>query len=82
MVQTTFSEKKEKIKNRKNKKSGFCHIRAYVRVKDEKQYISPDVDAVKHQNIAFKPIFSPIERILYDVWTIYPPCPRKRLRTP
>lgn len=39
-------------------------MRAYVRVKDEKSGIFPDVDVIKHRNIAFKPIFSPVERFL------------------
>lgn len=33
-----------------------------VRVKVEKQRIFPDVDAIKYRNIAFKGVFSPIER--------------------
>ena len=33
-----------------------------VRVKDENLGIFPDADAIKHRNIAFKPIFSPVER--------------------
>ena len=28
----------------------------------QKMVIFPDVDAIKHRNIAFKPIFSPVER--------------------
>lgn len=53
-----------------------------VRVKVEKQRIFPDTDAVKHRNIAFKGIFSPVGRILCIGWTIYPHRLRKRLRTP
>ena len=37
--------------------------------------------AIKYRNIAFKPIFSPVERFLYAGWTIYPLCLRKRLKT-
>ena len=37
-------------------------------------------DAEKYQMMPFEPIFSPVERILYARWTIYPLVLRKRLR--
>ena len=70
MVQTVFSEKNKKTKNknkiskfkkrkfRKNQKLGF--LRACACVKVEKQCIFPDVDAIKYQMMPFKGIFRPV----------------------
>lgn len=37
-------------------------MRVCACVKDEKQCIFPDVDAIKYQKMPFEPIFSPVER--------------------
>jgi len=37
-------------------------------------------DAVECCKMSFEGILGHVERVLYVVWTIYPPCLRKRLR--
>ena len=62
----TLFRKKENFKNEKIKNLVYFQI----------------YDAIKHQNIAFEPIFSPVERFKHKNGVVIGLCLRKRLRTP
>ena len=71
-----------KSKNEKRKNRDFCYIRVRVCAWKLKNWVYFQIyDAVKYRMMLFKPIFSPVERILWFFPYKLPQTKRKRLRT-